>query len=265
MKNSSPTSLNEKNKENDMKLYGDFEKKDWLNVLKLSEKELPNAFIIHGEWEFQDNINLWKEILSTDIHTPKWNTVIGKFNNRNIGFTNVYGSPMASNIVHQFAGSGTDIFIQTGYFGGLSSTIQYGDILIVSAAKMQDGVSHWYLPEQTLVEADKELVEAACRYCEQKGYSYIKGHVVSMGAMLIETHDMVKEWSLADFLGVDMETATTLAIAHKFNKRAVGLLNLSDLLLHGDTVYSYTKDRELIESETDKAIRDVALYLSSKF
>ena len=130
---------------------------------------------------------------------------------------------------------------------------------------MQDGVSHWYLPEQTLVEADKELVEAACRYCEQKGYSYIKGHVVSMGAMLIETHDMVKEWSLADFLGVDMETATTLAIAHKFNKRAVGLLNLSDLLLHGDTVYSYTKDRELIESETDKAIRDVALYLSSKF
>ncbi len=53
-------------------------KKDWLNVLKLSEKELPNAFIIHGEWEFQDNINLWKEILSTDIHTPKWNTVIGK-------------------------------------------------------------------------------------------------------------------------------------------------------------------------------------------
>ncbi|MGR9522445.1 hypothetical protein ACSS31_01295 [Priestia megaterium] len=62
-----------------------------------------------------------------------------------------------------------------------------------------------------------------------------------------------------------METATTLAIAHKFNKRAVGLLNLSDLLLHGDTVYSYTKDRELIESETDKAIRDVALYLSSKF
>ncbi len=137
--------------------------------------------------------------------------------------------------------------------------------LIVSAAKMQDGVSHWYLPEQTLVEADKELVEAACRYCEQKGYSYIKDMWSVWVPCFIETHDMVKEWSLADFLGVDMETVTTLAIAHKFNKRAVGLLNLSDLLLHGDTVYSYTKDRELIESETDKAIRDVALYLSSKF
>ncbi|AEN90483.1 Purine or other phosphorylase family 1 [Priestia megaterium WSH-002] len=99
-----------------MKLYGDFEKEDWLNVLKLSEKELPNAFIIHGEWGFQDNISLWKEILSTNVHMPKWNTVIGKFKNRNIGFANVYGSPMASNIVHQFAGSGTDLFIQTGYF-----------------------------------------------------------------------------------------------------------------------------------------------------
>lgn len=62
MKNSSPTSLNVKSKENDMKLYGDFEKEDWLNVLKLSEKELPNAFIIHGEWGFQDNLSLWKEI-----------------------------------------------------------------------------------------------------------------------------------------------------------------------------------------------------------
>jgi len=64
------------------------------------------------------------------------------------------------------------------------------------------------------------------------------------------------------FLGVDMETATTLAIARKYNKKAISLMNLSDHLIQGDTLYSYTKEREEIEAETDEKIRDVAMHLS---
>lgn len=248
-----------------MKLYGDFQKKDWLKVLGIQEKNIPGSFIIHGEWEFEGNLNLWREVLCEELLVPKWNTLVGKYKNLNIGYANVYGSPMASNIVHQFACSGTEIFIQTGYFGGLSSEVRYGDILIVTAAEMKDGVSQWYLPEQIIVESNKELVEAACEYCERKDYRYVTGTVVSMSAMLLETHEMVKEWALKGYDGVDMETATTLAIAHKFNKKAISLLNLSDHIINGDTLYSYTKDRELIEAETDRTIRDVALYLSEKF
>jgi len=252
-------------KEKYMKLYGDFQKEDWLKVLGIPEKNIPSSFIIHGEWVLEDNLSLWREILCNEALVPKWNTLVGKYNNLNIGYANVYGSSMASNIVHQFACSGTEIFIQTGYFGGLSSEVRYGDILIVTSAEMKDGVSQWYLPEQIVVESNKELVEAACNYCEEKGYRYVKGTVVSMSAMLLETHEMVKEWALKGHDGVDMETATTLAIAHKFNKKAIGLLNLSDHIINGDTLYSYTRDRELIEAETDKAIRDIALYLSEKF
>jgi hypothetical protein len=248
-----------------MKLYGDFQKEDWLKILGLSEKDIPNSFIIHGEWIFEDNLKLWREILCKEVHMPKWNTLIGRYKKFNVGYANVYGSSMTPNIVHQFACSDSEVFIQTGYFGGLSSKVKYGDILIVTAAEMKDGVSHWYLPGQTVVESDKELVEAACEYCEQRGYRYVKGNVVSMGAMLMETYEMVKGWSIKGYDGVDMETATTLAIANRFNKRAIGLLNLSDHIIHGDTLYSYTQDRELIEAETDRAIRDVALYLSEKF
>ncbi len=57
------------------------------------------------------------------------------------------------------------------------------------------------------------------------------------------------------------ESAVTLAAAKKFNKKAVSLLILSDHLLKGDTFYTYTKEREELEAEIDKRIRDIALYL----
>lgn len=59
---------------------------------------------------------------------------------------------------------------------------------------------------------------------------------------------MVSKWAQNGFLGVDIERATTLAVAKIFNKKAIGLLNLSDHLIQGDTVYSYTEDREDINN-----------------
>lgn len=246
-----------------MKLYGEFSKEDWLKAFRVEEEKIPASFVIHGEWEHNDNLKLWSELLKEEIWLPKWNTVIGNYKDTRIGFANVYGAPMATNIVHQFGAAGTDIFIQTGYYGGLTRDTKYGDILIVTEAGMQDGVSQWYLPDKDVVKADEAMVNEAISYCEKKGYSYSTGCVISTSAMLLETVDMVKKWSDNGYTGVDMETATTLAVAKKLNKKAIGLLNLSDHLIQGDTIYSYTKEREVLELETDERIRDVALHLST--
>jgi purine-nucleoside phosphorylase len=246
-----------------MKLYGEFTKQDWLNALDIEEDKTPLSFIIHGEWNHEENLTLWKNTLKDENCLPKWNTVIGKYNGANIGFANVFGSPMATNITHQFASIGTELFIQTGYFGGLSFDVEYGDILIVTEAEMEDGVSHWYLPNNKYVKSDERIVNVTIDYCEKKGYRYVTGTVLSTSAMLLETKEMINEWALKGHLGVDMESATTLAVAKKFNKQAICLLNLSDHLIQGDTLYSYTKERELIEAETDEKIRDIALYLAA--
>ncbi|WP_010095522.1 purine or other phosphorylase family 1 [Ornithinibacillus scapharcae] len=63
-----------------------------------------------------------------------WNTVIGNYDGKRIGFANVYGGPSAAVTAHRYAVLGTENFIQTGYFGGLSHEVQYGDILIVTGA-----------------------------------------------------------------------------------------------------------------------------------
>ncbi len=247
-----------------MKLYGDFTKEDWLNTFKVAESRIPSSFIIHGEWNHDINLKMWNDTLKEEVWLPKWNTVIGKYNGINIGYANVFGGPMAATVVHQFSLAGTNQFIQTGYMGGLSNDVKYGDIFIVTEAGMQDGVSQWYLPDQQVVKADEQLVDEAINYCEKKGYSYSVGSIMSTSAMLLETTEMINKWASSGFLGVDMETATTLAIAKKFNKKAISLMNLSDHLLQGDTLYSYTKDRKEMEAETDEKIREVAIHLSKQ-
>ncbi|MEG0383257.1 MAG: hypothetical protein RR642_00755 [Solibacillus sp.] len=55
-----------------------------------------------------------------------------------------------------------------------------------------------------------------------------------------------------------------ISIAKRSNKKAISLLNIPGHLIEGDTLYSYTKEKERIESVTDEKIRDLALYLTSR-
>ncbi|MGM7700633.1 phosphorylase family protein [Pseudalkalibacillus sp. Hm43] len=246
-----------------MKLYGDFTKEDWLEAFKITEEKVPPSFILHGEWEHEWNLSTWKEILSEEQWIPIWNTIVGKYKKHQIGFANVFGGPIAAAIVHRFAVLGTETFVQTGYFGGLSHEVQYGDIFIVTSAVMEDGVSQWYVNDRKTVAADPQLVEEAIKYCEEKGYRYVTGSIFTTGAIMVETSEMVKGWAEQGHIGVDMETATTFAIAERFNRKAVGLLNLSDHIIKGDTFYSVGDSRDEQIDETDEKIREIALYLST--
>ena len=119
------------------------------------------------------------------------------------------------------------------------------------------------MPGCNFVTSDKELTAKAVEYCEKKGYKYVTGSVLTTSAPFLETGKIVQTWSSEGHIGVDMETAVTLAVANKFNKKAVSLLNLSDQMLNGDTFYTYSKEREALEAEIDERIRDIALYLCS--
>ncbi|WP_238446483.1 hypothetical protein [Alkalihalophilus pseudofirmus] len=113
------------------------------------------------------------------------------------------------------------------------------------------------------MKSDPELVALAVKYCENKGYSYTTGSIYSTNTLLLETKGLIKAWARKGCIGVDMETAVTIAAAKYFNKRAVGLLTLSDHLINGDTLYTYTEDREAVEVLTDERVREVALYLAA--
>ena len=126
---------------------------------------------------------------------------------------------MAAAITHQFAAIGTNVFIQTGYFGGLSSQLDYSAILIVTEAKMEDGVTNAYIPGHSSVKADEELITRAVDYCQKKGCQYVTRSVLSTSAPFLETEKIVQSWSLDGHIGVDMESAVTLAVAINLIKK----------------------------------------------
>lgn len=244
------------------KLYGDFNKNDWMNAMNLQQNDIPKALIVHGEWEFENNLKNWSRILGPNIKRPEWNTLLGEYNNKKIGFSNVFWGPVSALISHPFCVMGTELLIQTGYIGGLSFDINYGDILIVSKAEMEDGVSNWYYPNKKEIEASSELVEEACKFCELRDYPFKVGSIISISRMLLETSSIVESWAAKGHLGADGETAATYSVAKHFKRKSIALLNLSDHICHGDTFYNYTDERIAKEKETDKRIREIALHLS---
>lgn len=220
------------------KLYGDFDKNDWMRVSGLSENEIPHMIVLHGEdGSIEQNIAYWENSFENIISRPRWNMVIGKMHGQPIGFVNVCWAPMAALIVHKFAAMGTKRFIQTGYCGGLSKDLQYAEIVVASAVWGDDGVSDQYLPGKKLYYPTSMLVNTVIDYLNSERFAYQKGSIISTSAIFLETYEKAKMWAQQGFIGVDGETATTLAVAEKFNAEAISLLTCSDNLIAGDNLY----------------------------
>jgi purine-nucleoside phosphorylase len=234
------------------KLYGDFTKEDWLRTSQMTEDEVPHTVILHGEdGNITENIAEWEPSFESILKRPRWNMFIGNRAGKRIGFVNVCWAPMAALIVHKFAAMGTKRFIQIGYCGGLISDLKYGELVLVTSAKAEDGVANQYISGVEEFHSSTLLLSRAEKLITQQNYPYKKGRIVSTSAMFLETSEVVKKWQNEGFIGVDGETATTLAVAQKFNAEAISVLTCSDNLALGDNYYE--SNTELDEAQ-DKAL-----------
>ena len=245
------------------KLYGDFDKNDWLRISEMTEADVPETIILHGEdGNIAENIAEWEPAFESVLSRPRWNMIIGKRNDKRIGFANVIWAPMAALIIHKFAMMGTKRFIQIGYCGGLTKDLKYGDILVVTGAKAEDGVSTQYWPDRNSFSASMALVEKAQFLLTEKSQPYKIGPVVTTSAMFLETEKTVSAWQKDGYWGVDGETATTFAVAEKFGAESISLLTCSDNLALGDTFYNSDVDRFNLEENAFEKIQSLALELS---
>ncbi|WP_026671866.1 phosphorylase family protein [Alkalihalobacterium bogoriense] len=74
----------------------------------------------------------------------------------------------------------------------------------------------------------------------------------------------IKKWSQDGYLGVEMECGTTFAVCASFTKRAIGLFQVSDQIIHGDSVLYSNEEKDFIKSATNEVIRRLALHLTAK-
>jgi purine-nucleoside phosphorylase len=245
------------------KLYGDFDKNDWLRISQMKESDVPETVILHGEdGNIADNIAEWEPAFESILCRPRWNMFVGSRKNKKVGFVNVCWAPMAALVVHKFAAMGTKRFIQIGYCGGLSEKLKYGEILIVQAAKAEEGVSNQYFSDRNIFNSSEVLVKKAEVILTSESFPFQLGNVVTTSAMFLETHKIISSWNHQGYIGVDGETSTTLAVAQKFGAEAISLLTCSDNLALGDNFYETCSDREDSIEVAFERIQNLALQLS---
>lgn len=124
-------------------------KADWLRILNLPESRIPGVVILRGtrnlRSQYKAMLPNFENVL--EVGTPNGileDVLIGEVRGQSVGFACVYGSSMASEVVHLFGVLGTRAVIQIGYCGALQDDFLAGDLFVANRAFCGEGAAQYY-------------------------------------------------------------------------------------------------------------------------
>jgi uridine phosphorylase len=144
----------------------------------------------------------------------------------------VMGAPAVALLVDAATRRGVDWIVGVGFCGGTSKHLHSGDLIVTTAALCRDGVSAAYLsaadvPDSDEAPASRELLALVPRDTRC-------GRVCSVAAVHLEDQRLIDECEARGVLGVDLETATVLAVAAVRQVQALTCLVVSDVPARGE-------------------------------
>jgi purine-nucleoside phosphorylase len=156
---------------------------------------------------------------------------------KRIWFEVAYGGAYLSELIHVACMLGCRRIIQVGSCGALRKDMQTGDLVLTtgsfgneSSTRMyaRENDSHRYMANDSLRSRLKENMITERPIHE--------GLLMTVQAMLAETVEDVDAWSSQGYIGVDMESAITFAVAGHFKVPAAVLLMVADNLVNNRLV-----------------------------
>ena len=124
--------------------------------------------------------------------------------------------------------------IRVGSAGSLSTDLQLGDLVIaMGACTNSNYASQYELPGTYAPIADFGLLRAAADACEQHGYHYKVGNVVSTDIFYNENPHNDK-WMKMGVLAIEMEAAALYLNAARAGRRALTICTISDHIITGE-------------------------------
>ncbi|MDO5446752.1 MAG: purine-nucleoside phosphorylase [Prevotellaceae bacterium] len=123
--------------------------------------------------------------------------------------------------------------IRVGTAGCIQPGMKLGDIVIAQGACTNSAyIEQFRLPGTFAPIADFGLLNKAVKTCEELGYGYKVGNVMSSDNFYDE-YDGWKEWQRMGVLAVEMEASALYANAAKAGKHALAILTVSDSIVDG--------------------------------
>jgi uridine phosphorylase len=123
------------------------------------------------------------------------------------------GAPMAAGLLEQAIAFGCRKFVACGGCGVLDRNITVGELIVVSSAVRDEGVSYHYLPPSREVSANEAGVKALVHTLTQRGIPHRVGKTWTTDAPYRETPNRIAKRREEGCLTVEMEAAGMMAIA----------------------------------------------------
>lgn len=205
---------------------------EWLEAMKLSPDDIPDVVIVEGSWWRQQRTE-WRLSRLSDVRELEFPDIFwGRWKDKKVAFCCAYGAPRTVEIIHLFGVLGTRLAVQIGTCGGLQPHLKPGDIILPETVLCREALAQMYgAPEAVFGSA--EWIDRAETLLKARDHTIYRGTHVTYSSLFTETPQMMEAWHRAGFLSVEMETATTFAVARHFNMAAVSMVVVWDDLTRG--------------------------------
>ncbi len=244
----------------------DLRRADWLRMLDIPAARVPAALILRGTRNLRRQYQAALPLF-TDVHevgSPNGifeDVLIGDVGGWPVGFACVYGATMASEITHVFGVLGTRAVIQTGNCGALADGLGAGDLFLAERAFCGEGAAQYYKRDGSWTAASPRLLQS--RVLARAGPpEWRSGPIYTTAALLAEGAEDLERWFGQGFAAVDMETATTYAVAEHFGMERLALLYVFDNPRHGDHLLLTDADRDVRRARGNARMWELALDLA---
>ena len=244
-------------------------KKEWLSLLNIPEHRIPTVLILRGTRNLKANYLKHRTFFTNiyEVGSPNGifeDVLIGDYKSIGVGYASVYGDAMASEITHLFGVLGTSFVIQTGCCGALTDSIQAGDLVCVTSAYCGEGAAQYYLPQAQEINASLDLVEQISP-SRVASVEIHKGRIWTTSALLAEGKSEIQSWSHQGYIAVDMETATTFAVAEYFGMQRLSLLFVFDNPSQGEHILLSDTEKQKRRTDGEQAVIDTVFAIIENY
>lgn len=136
------------------------------------------------------------------------------YQNRRLAFFHPgVGAPIAAGLLEEAIAFGCRKFIACGGCGVLEKEMAVGQLVVVSGAVRDEGVSYHYLPPAREVTANPDALNALVKTLDERGVPYRVGKTWTTDAPYRETIKKIARRKEEGCLTVEMESASLIAVA----------------------------------------------------
>jgi uridine phosphorylase len=200
---------------------------------------------------FEHSARIVAENRWEDGHHPVYE--IAYQNQRLAFFHPGVGAPLAASLLEEVIAFGCTKFIACGGCGVLAKDIAVGNLIVVSAAVRDEGVSYHYLPPSREVIADETAVNALSALLKRREIPFRIGKTWTTDAPYRETAHKIAKRKEEGCLVVEMEAAGLMAVA-RFRNAVFG-----QVLYAGDDLSGQEWDHRAWQSRA--SIRESLFWL----